>query len=1115
MVTTNEPMQIRILLLLGYVLFLCVSCGGEAPLFLEKTSAETGITFTNTISTSDSFNALFFEYIYNGGGVAAADFNNDGLQDLFFTGNQVSNEMYLNKGELQFEEVTQAAGLQSLRWCTGVAVVDINEDGKQDIYISVAGFETSAREMENLLFINQGWGADGVPTFREEAEKYGLNDSGYSTQAAFLDYDLDGDLDLYLLTNAMESFNRNNIRPRRINGEAASTDRLYRNNGDQTFTDVSKEAGILIEGYGLGVKVSDINLDGWPDIYAANDFQSNDLLWINQQDGTFKNEASNYLKHQTHNGMGIDIADFNNDGLPDITVLDMLPEDNYRQKMMIPHVSQEKFLLKQQEGYEDQYMRNTVQLHQGFDAAGVPHFSEIGFLTGMANTDWSWSILYADLDNDGWKDAFITNGYRKDVTNLDYINYSGLNQIFGTVEARRQKAVEDLANAPDVEVSNYLFRNTGSLQFEQINRTWGIDQPSFSNGAVYVDLDNDGDLELVVNNIDSPASLYENTANSLSEANHYLQVSLQESSPDLTTYHTKIKLHTTSGTQYQEFSPQAGYKSTLSDMVHFGLGKQEQVDSLVLIWPDGNRQVIAQPTVDQLLTIDYIMSSNVKQEPKVSPSIALFQEAAAELGLVFHHENNHESNLRTQRTKIHDHAKLGPALAIGDLNGDGRSDVFLGGNVDQAAQLFFQTATSTFVSQAFPLDSNYQDISAILFDLEGDGDLDLYVSSGHANLLDKSAGSEDRLYLNDGNGNFQPSLVPLPKMTGWHSCVRAADYDQDGDMDLFVGGRLEPGIYPEIPRSYLLENQDGRLVDNTPNTLQLIGMVTDAQWLHSSKSSYPDLMIVGEWMSPTLIKNQQGRLDNIEFLSNNTSGWWTHLNVLDFDQDGDQDFLLGNWGWNNKLKASSKEPVRLYAADFDENGTIDPLLSCFIQGEEYIMHERDLLIAQIPAMKRRFPQYDKYAQAGLHQTLSEKDIERATILESQTMSSALLINQSDTKFELRELPENFQLSPIMGSLSLDLDEDGLPDLLTAGNFHATETTQIGWYDASYGQVAFLTKNGEMQSSTTLELGMNLDGDIRDLASLQLANGQTIILAPRYNGPLAVYRLSNRPPAKPL
>lgn len=1082
-----------------------MSCGGESPLFVERTATHTGITFANNIITTDSFNAIFFEYIYNGGGVAAADFNNDGFVDLFFTGNQVSSELYLNEGNLSFNEVTKQAGVVTTRWCTGVAVVDINEDGKKDIYVSVAGFEVPSVDMENLLFINKGWDATGIPTFKEEAAKYGLNDAGYSTQAAFLDYDLDGDLDLYLLSNAMESFNRNNIRPRRINGEAASTDRLYRNNGNQSFTDVSAQAGIQIEGYGLGVKISDLNLDGWPDIYAANDFQSNDLLWINQKDGTFKNEAARFLKHQTHNGMGVDIADFNNDGLPDITVLDMLPEDNYRQKMMIPHVSQEKFRLKQQVGYEDQYMRNTVQLHQGLDPSGDPYFSEIGFLTGMASTDWSWSILYADFDNDGWKDAFITNGYRKDVTNLDYINYSGLNQIFGTVEARRQKAVEDLASAPDVEVSNYLYRNSTRLEFEEVTQPWGLHQPSFSNGAVYVDLDNDGDLELVVSNIDSPALVYENTAQSSDHPTHYLQVALRESSESMTVYQSKLTLYTSIGIQYQEYSPQAGYKSSLSDIIHFGLGEEQQIDSLVLDWPDGSRQVLLNPEVDQLLLIDHEKGGSPTVERKVEST---FREVATDLGLYFQHRDHAESDLRTQRTKIHDHAKLGPALALGDLNGDGLTDVFTGGNVNQNAQIFLQTPESTFTSRAFPLDSSFQDIAATLFDLDQDGDLDLYISSGHVAGESKKA-FQDRLYINDGQGNFQRSPIPLPEMTGLHDCIKAADFDQDGDLDLFVGGRVEPGAFPKIPRSYILENRQGQFFDQTPTILQHIGMVTDAQWLTSSDSSYPNLLVVGEWMSPVLFHNNDGRLSKSEVpFSQEVQGWWTHIHALDYDEDGDQDLLLGNWGWNHKLKASSQQPLRLYAADFDENGTIDPLLSCYIQEKEYLMHERDLLIAQIPAMKRRFPQYDRYAQAGLPQTLSKKDIDRATILESQILSSVLLLNQADAGFEMSVLPEVFQLSPIMGSLHVDLNGDGQKELITAGNFHATETTQIGWYDASYGQIAYLSEDGALSSHSALAMGLKLDGDIRALEKLSLANGKWIILAPRYAGKMAVYQYNS-------
>lgn len=568
------------------LMLIAAGCTHQPAVFELRSAEETGITFSNEITTTETFNALHYEYIYNGSGVAAGDLNGDGLTDLYFAGNQVSSKLYLNKGNLQFEDITRSAGVGTDRWCTGVAMADVNGDGLLDIYVSVAGYELPESEMENLLFIHQGLDEHGVPVFRESAAVYGLNDAGYSTQAAFLDYDQDGDLDMYLLTNALEKYNRNNLEPRRMDGESKSTDRLYRNNGDETFTNVSREAGILIEGYGLGVNVADLNMDGYPDIYCANDFLSNDLVWVNNGDGTFSNEAGTYLKHQTHNGMGVDIADFNNDGLPDITVLDMLPEDNFRQKMMIPKVNYDKFQMKRDLGYQDQYMRNTVQLHQGFTAEGEPRFSEIGNLLGMAATDWSWSVLYADYDNDGWKDAYITNGYRKDVTNLDFINYSSYNQMFGSVEAKKQKAIQDLEDLADVEVSNYLFHNIEGTAFEMATAEWGLEKASFSNGAVYVDLDNDGDLELVTNNIDAPAFVFENR--SVKEAgNHYLQVVLEENQPDLCAQNAKVFLYVGERMQYQEYSPYRGYKSTVSDVLHFGLGEFNQVDSLVVYWANG------------------------------------------------------------------------------------------------------------------------------------------------------------------------------------------------------------------------------------------------------------------------------------------------------------------------------------------------------------------------------------------------------------------------------------------------------------------------------------------------------------------------------------------------
>ena len=549
----------------------------------------------------------------------------------------------------------------------------------------------------------------------------------------------------------------------------------------------------------------------------------------------------------------------------------------------------------------------------------------------------------------------------------------------------------------------------------------------------------------------------------------------------------------------------------MDDVIHFGLGEQDQIDSIEIVWPDGNRQVIVNPQVDQLLQIEYDKGSGLIVPNNSQP---IFEEVSVQLGLQFEHLDNEESDLRTQRTKIHDHAKLGPALAIGDINGDGLTDVFLGGNVNQSAQLFFQNPNSTFSQGPFPLDSSYQDIAAALFDLDSDGDLDLYLSSGHVGKTSKQPAFQDRLYLNDGTGTFEVHPIPLPPMTGLRASIKPADYDQDGDIDLFLGGRIEPGKYPETPRSYLLENQNGQLVDNTPLALQRIGMVTDVRWVLSDNSLYPDLLVIGEWMEPQLFNNDKGTLrTDAQPIIEQATGWWTHIQPLDYDQDGDLDLLLGNWGQNSKLQATPQQPLRLYAADFDENGTIDPLLSCYIQGEEYIMHERDLLITQIPGMKRRFPQYNKYAQAGLPQTLSQKDIGRATVLETQTMSSILLLNQAEAGYEVSALPEAFQISPIMGSIPLDINGDGRLDLITAGNFQATETTQIGWYDSSFGQIAYQDQNGNLISQPTLALGLNLDGDIRALGTLSLANGKLLILGVRYGAKLVAYQFI--PPTNPL
>jgi len=1098
---------------------ICLYGCSEGPLFRPVPASRTGIHFSNDITTTDSFNAVFYEYIYNGGGVAAGDVNGDGLTDLFFTGNQVSNRLYLNRGNLRFEDVTEASGLLSDRWCTGVAMADINDDGRLDIYVSVAGFETPPEEMANMLFINQGWKDDGIPSFSEEAAAYGLDDRGYSTQGAFFDYDLDGDLDLYLLTNAMESFNRNTLRPKRVNGEAPSTDRLYRNSGDGTFTNVSREAGILIEGYGLGVQISDLNFDGYPDVYAANDFLSNDLVWINNGNGTFTNRAGEYLKHQTHNGMGADIADINNDALPDIAVLDMLPYDNYRQKIMLPNSNVDFFYMKKEADYQDQYMRNTLQLHRGFQPDGAPRFSEIGFQAGIAGTDWSWSVLFADYDLDGWKDVFITNGYRKDVTNLDYINYSNANQLFGTHKAKRQKAIEDLENAPDVEVSNFLFRNNGNLSFTDVSEASGINQPSFSNGAVYTDLDQDGDLDLVVNNIDAKAFIYENRARQRKPEQNFLQVQLLENSPDVVAFNTKVWVYHDGQSQYQEYSPFRGYKSTVESALHFGLGSTTHVDSVVVQWLDGRVNKQVNLPANQKITVRYLDNSGHRniQHPARNRT-NLLQSVEESSGLQFMHGSHYYSDFNIIRTLPHEHSKTGPPLATGDINGDGLTDCFVGGNIDQAGVCFVQNQEGDFTARLFPFDRHYKDAATLLFDADGDGDQDLYVGSGGTHRPAEDTIYQDRLYLNDGNGNFAKASEALPILTASTGCVKAADYDLDGDLDLFVGGRIQPNEYPLPPRSYLLRNEGGRFVDATPEELQNPGLVTDAAWTDWSDDGRPDLVLVGEWMPVTFFENQKGRLRPVEPEINTTEGntmptegWWFHLNAHDLDGDGDQDFLLGNLGLNSKLCATPDEPVQVIAKDFDQNGTIDPLLACFLQGEQYIMHQRDLLIDQIPAMKRRFPDYDKYAEANIEQTLSEKDFKDAYIRSSYTFASGFLENMGTGRFRFRQLPPQCQMSPIMGSVILDINQDGLPDILSAGNFHAAETTQLGWQDASYGNILINKGNMQFEAVNPLAAGFIMDGDVRSLAQLLAGADKILILGGVYNGELKVFRMNSQQP----
>lgn len=1097
------------ILLYSQFLFVCLlwGCQQNGKQFYLLPPSQSGVDFSNTITTSDSFNALYYEYIYNGSGVAATDINSDGMADLFFAGNQVSSRLYLNRGNLKFVDVTEAAGVSTDRWCTGVAVADVNNDGKQDIYVSVAGYQVPEYKMENLLFINQGNNEDGIPIFLEKAAEYGLNDSGYSTQGAFFDYDLDGDLDLYLLTNALEKFHRNTLRPKKITGESASTDRLFQNNGNGTFTNVSQQAGILIEGYGLGVNISDFNFDGFPDVYASNDFLSNDLLWINKGDGTFVNKAPDVLKHQSHNGMGMDVSDFNNDGLPDILVLDMLPPDNYRQKMMIPAMNYDLFWMKKQMGYQDQYMRNTLQLNSGLSPNGLPNFSEIGNLANITATDWSWAVLFADFDQDGWKDAFITNGYRKDVTNLDYISYSNYNSIFGTVEAKQEKAVDELHQLQEIEVSNYFFRNQKDLSFREVTSEWVNNHPSFSNGAAFADLDNDGDLDLVVNNMDAPAFLYINQANG---ANNYIALQLTENQPHITPYNAKVWVYTGQYHQFQELSLFRGYKSTVQDVLNFGLGNVHKIDSILVYWPDGKFSKIENVASNQKLVIRYETAMFRQNKSTLANTKQLFEPTYN--GLQFSHLPNTVFDQKTVRTLPHEYSWQGPPITCGDVNGDGLTDVFIGGNYDQSGVLFLQQSNGQFSGVALELDRECQDTDATFLDSDNDGDLDLFVVSGGSKYPQGSPHYQDRLYENNGKGTFTRKSDALPQAYYAGSCVTATDFDGDGDMDLFIGGKAQPGKYPFAEPSYLLINNQGVFSQSTPQGFQNLGLVSDAIWTDFNLDNLPDLMVVGEWMPISFFQNNNGKLSPVhpklhsdlipDFKHSN--GWWFHINSGDLDNDGDPDYLIGNLGLNNRLKATVNEPVQLYTKDFDNNQTLDPLLTCFIQGEKYLFHDRDILIAQIPGIKRRFPNYSSYAASTFENILTEKDLEDTYLLSSYLFSSIFLENLGASNFKMHELPKNSQNAPIFCSILTDLNQDSLPDIVAAGNFHGTEVNQIGWYDASFGNI--LLNNGEMQFKyiNPIEKGLKADGDARAMATIMTHGNKPVLVIGNFGQPLMVY-----------